>query len=122
MEKRKGYYAVDFDGTLAHYERGDYEKYGPYHLGKPIRKMVDRILKHLVDGDEVRIFTARLSPDLEYNKDIPKVIRVIEEWCEEHLGRPLRVTNIKDHDMIALYDDRAIQIIPNTGERADGIE
>jgi hypothetical protein len=115
MSERKGWYGVDFDSTLATYESGDYEKYGPYHLGKPIRKMVDRIIKHLIDGDEVRIFTARISPDHDFPKDIPLVIRKIEEWCEEHLGKPLMVTNIKDHDMILLYDDRCRQVEANTG-------
>ena len=28
----------------------------------------------------------------------------------------LEITNVKDYDMIRLYDDRAVQVIANTGE------
>ena len=30
------------------------------------------------------------------------------------------ITNKKDHLMKELWDDRAIQVVQNTGERADG--
>jgi hypothetical protein len=119
MSDDYGWYGVDLDGTLAKYQRGDYDKYGPYHIGKPIRKMVDRIIKHLVDGDDVRIFTARVSEG-DPNRDLEKVRQTIQEWCHEHLGRVLPITNVKDYHMIAVYDDRAIQIESNTGERVDG--
>jgi len=33
----------------------------------------------------------------------------------EHIGVDLPVTREKDMAMIALYDDRCVQIIPNTG-------
>lgn len=45
---------------------------------------------------------------------------MIKAWCLEHLGQELEVTCSKDYGMILLYDDRAVQIIPNTGRRADG--
>jgi hypothetical protein len=44
----------------------------------------------------------------------------IDAWCLEHLGRTLEVTAIKDYGMLQLWDDRCVQVIPNTGRRADG--
>ncbi len=57
----------------------------------------------------MRIFTARAS--------VPSQIPYIEQWCLKHFGKTLPVTNIKDFAMIELWDDRAIQVIPNTGKR-----
>jgi hypothetical protein len=37
-------------------------------------------------------------------------------------GRTFEITCKKDYQMVALYDDRCVQIIPNTGERVDGEE
>lgn len=103
-----GWIAVDLDGTLAYYDiwRGE------DHIGKPIPDMAFRVKKWLIEGKDVRIFTARAS--------VPSQIPFIEKWCETHFGRKLPVTNVKDFAMIELWDDRAIQIIPNTGKRADG--
>ena len=44
----------------------------------------------------------------------------INDWCVLHLGETLQITNIKDFGMVELWDDRAVQVIPNTGERVDG--
>ena len=46
-------------------------------------------------------------------------ITPIKEWCLKHIGQKLEVTNVKDFGMIELWDDRAVQVIPNTGRRAD---
>jgi len=59
-------------------------------------------------GIEVRIFTARASVE----SHIPPV----EEWLKTHGLEGLKVTNVKDYRMLQLWDDRAIQVIPNTGE------
>lgn len=39
----------------------------------------------------------------------------IRAWCIEHIGQALPITNVKDFSMMALYDDRAVQVVPNTG-------
>jgi len=36
-------------------------------------------------------------------------------WCEKHLGLALPVTCVKDMHMIELWDDRAVQVVTNTG-------
>jgi len=104
-----GWIGVDLDGTLA--------EYGTGHLatlvGKPIPKMVERVKQWLAEGKDVRIFTARAN-------DGNLTRRAIAAWCIYHLGKELPITATKDYSMVELWDDRAVQVIPNTGERADG--
>src|SRR5580765_1250923 len=119
-----GWIAVDLDGTLAEYAgwTGD-----PYVIGKPIPKMVDRIKQWIREGKQVRIFTARVSPEPWRHSDnealqlyLETVTLCIQRWCSKNIGVELPITYKKDASMIELWDDRAVQIIPNTGERADG--
>jgi hypothetical protein len=84
------------------------------HIGKPISAMVDRVKAWLEEGKEVRIFTARVHGDTE-----GKAVYAVQCWLVEHLGVSLPVTNVKDFHMLELWDDRAIQVRSNTGERAD---
>lgn len=108
--KREGWIGVDLDGTLAEYDGWQ----GPYHVGAPIPKMVARVKRWLAGGYAVKIMTARVwDPD-------SAVVCAIQDWTEKHIGVRLPVTNQKDYDMIELWDDRAVQVIPNTGDRADG--
>lgn len=108
---------VDLDGTLAKYDGWQ----GPDHIGEPIPLMVARVKKWLSDGIEVKIFTARMTQftDLTTGKpaDIEPVRNIIEDWCKKHIGQRLEVTNVKDYGMIELWDDRAVGVVPNTGER-----
>jgi hypothetical protein len=107
---QRGWIGVDLDGTLARYDGWK----GAEHIGEPIIPMVRRVLDWYNAGIEVRIFTARCA-----NGD-PGVIAAIEAWCQEHLNRVLPITCQKDYGMIELWDDRCVQVIPNTGARADG--
>lgn len=111
MSQNNGWIGVDLDGTLAKYDGWK----GIDHIGAPIPKMVERIKKWRQDGKEVRVFTARIAAPQ------PLVVRYIEDWCIEHIGEALPITNQKDFSMIELWDDRAIQVTINTGERVDGI-
>jgi hypothetical protein len=113
-----GWIGVDLDGTLAEYH-GWIPGGG---IGKPIRAMVERVKKWLAEGKDVRIFTARVfaaeASGFEHGQHI---LAKIEDWCLEHLGVILPITCTKDMAMIELWDDRAVQVIPNTGKRADGL-
>lgn len=115
-----GWIGVDLDGTLAEY--GGWV--GETHIGEPVGSMLFRVRKWIADGKEVRIFTARVAEgalNLDGTPhDVSHVRAAIQDWCEKHVGVRLPVTNVKDYSMIELWDDRAIQVIPNTGERADG--
>ncbi len=108
-----GWIGVDLDGTLAHYDKWR----GIDHIGEPIMPMVERVKKWLKDGETVKIFTARMhGHGVEVIGVGPAdVLTPIEQWCEKHLGQKLPVTNIKDFGMIELWDDRCVQVIPNTG-------
>lgn len=128
-EDHDGWIAVDFDGTLAEYHGWT----GPADLGKPILPMVELVKLWLKQGREIRIFTARCWPITEPispERDLISflgtgrqhsalsavvAIEAIRAWCKEHLGQVLTVTCIKDLDMLELYDDRARQVVSNTG-------
>lgn len=110
-----GWIGVDLDGTLAHYEG-----WADGAIGAPIPRMLARVECWLREGREVRIVTARVSSGGRDRSSVAADAAVIRRWCAEHLGRELPVTCEKDFGMVELWDDRAVQVVPNTGERADG--
>ena len=111
-----GWIGVDLDGTLAEYNGWK----GPHHIGSPIPEMLPRVREWLALGRDVRIFTARVAFEANDGVSRDEIINIIEEWCSLHIGVRLQVTCIKDFGMVELWDDRCIQVIPNTGKRADG--
>lgn len=108
-----GWIGVDLDGTLARYDTWR----GNDHIGEPIPAMLDRVKQWLAAGREVRIFTARVSPQaVRLNQSTIEETRApIERWLIRHLGRPLAITHEKDMAMIELWDDRAVSVEANTG-------
>ena len=109
-----GWIGVDLDGTLATYAGWQ----GADHIGAPVECMISRVKQWIADGIEVRIFTARVSP--VGHDDLRPVVISIQAWCLRHIGCELPITHCKDYGMVELWDDRCVQIIPNTGRRADG--
>ncbi len=101
---QKPWIGVDLDGTLAEYDGW----HGNGHIGQPVEEMVNRVKDWLDEGKTVKIFTARAS-----NGEMAK--RVVQQWCKKHIGQELEVTNVKDFGMTELWDDRAIQVVPNEG-------
>ena len=99
-----GWMGVDLDGTLAFYDG-----WNGGVIGGPIFPMINRVKEWRKRGTEVRIFTARAS--------VPEMIPLVEEWCNAHIGEVLPVTNIKDFGMVELWDDIAVQVVPNTDKR-----
>lgn len=98
---------VDLDATLAEHAAG---RYRPNTIGKPIPRMIKRIQGHLDKGEKVKIFTARVAKR-------PTMRKVIQHWLVEKAGLPpLEVTHEKDPGLVKLYDDRAVQVEPNTGK------
>jgi hypothetical protein len=110
--------AVDLDGTLAVWESW----VAWNHIGKPIPKMVERIRGWLREGKVIRIFTARVA----FDNDVCKVTgqpftrsdmqKVIAEWTLRHIGTALESTAIKDFACQEIWDDKAIGMVPNTGD------
>jgi hypothetical protein len=100
---------VDLDGTLAQYDEWE----GPGHIGEVIEPMAVRVRAWMAAGRRVKIMTARASTEM----NIPPV----QEWLIKHGfvwedGLPLEITNMKDYQMIQLWDDRAVEVIHNTGQ------
>ncbi len=95
---------VDLDGTLAR-DLGEKRR---NEIGSPIEPMLARVQKWIAEGRTVKIFTARASS--------PRQVAEIKEWLAS-CGLPdLEVTNIKDHRMTELWDDRCVQVTTNVGE------
>lgn len=95
---------VDLDGTLALYDGWR----GLKSIGKPIPRMVRRVEGWVERGLRVKVFTARAS--------VPGGAEAVRAWLEKHGLPGLEVTHEKDFGMIELWDDRAVQILPNTGK------
>jgi hypothetical protein len=112
----KGWIGVDLDGTLAYYDHWR----GVEHIGEPVPRMLARVRQWLAEGREVRIFTARVgvAPGRD-DKEALRAAVVITDWCAIHLGKILAITATKDLQMVELWDDRCVQVVPNTGKRVD---
>ena len=95
---------VDLDGTLAHYEGWK----GRDHIGESIPAMMELVKRWIDEGKKIKIFTARACEQ----DHIPPV----KAWLKENGLPDLEVTNCKDFGMVALYDDRCVQVITNTGQ------
>lgn len=130
MSGAGGWIGMDLDGTLAHYD----EWVSSTHIGSPVPLMLARVKAWLKAGQAVRIFTARIfpinacvypgemvtfQPTTQRDRDALAALRAIQDWCANHLGVVLPVTNVKDYGMIQLWDDRCIQVEPNTGYTAN---
>lgn len=96
-----GWIGVDLDGTLAECHGGIAT------IGPPVPAMMARVRAWIEDGREVRIFTARAC--------VPDLIPQVQAWLVEHGLPALEITNEKDFRMVALYDDRCVQVEMNTG-------
>jgi len=94
---------VDLDGTLAKHDLW----VSKFHVGKPVPQMMKRVKMWIDRGIRVKIVTARAGD--------PEGIPPVKSWLKKQGLPELEVTNQKDFSMIELWDDRAIQVIPNTG-------
>jgi hypothetical protein len=128
---RRGWIAFDLDGTLAFYD--EWRRWDD--IGSPIMPMIYRVRRLLGEGHDVRIMTARIGLPLWIGTAAPKysetphrkcyltgevfsdamMERAVQHWTETHVGARLPVQCYKDLHMIELWDDRAIQVEPNTG-------
>ena len=106
-----GWIGVDLDGALAKYNSGD----GVGDIGEPVILMLETVARWLRNGVTVKIFTARVAYDPDGSQE-----KIIQDWTERYLGERLEVTCKKDYAMIELWDDRRVQVIPNSGTRVDG--
>jgi hypothetical protein len=105
---KSGWIGIDLDGTLA---RSD-TLLNQSKIGSPVPKMLNRVHQLIQEGNRIKIFTARASD--------PEQISLVKKWLKENGLPELEITNTKDYGMILLYDDRAVQVITNTGEIVKG--
>jgi hypothetical protein len=130
----KGWIGVDLDGTTCEYH--GWTKWCEF--GPPIPAMIARIRAWLEAGRTVRVVTARVGlPRLGLGSSEPRLSKVRRNTCyksgerfsdsemaeaiQRHLapdlnGAILPVQCYKDLHMIELWDDRAVQVVPNTGQ------
>jgi len=102
-QEARSWIGVDLDGTLAYYDRfSTYDE-----VGEPVTAMMALVKKMIANGIRVKIFTARVQD--------PEQLPIIREWLKSNGLPELEITNIKDYNMVRLYDDRCIQVERNTG-------
>lgn len=127
LARKGGWIGVDMDGTLFEYHGW----VGWNVIGRPIPAMMSRVRGWLLNDVPVRIVTARVGLPLvsgdpsaarrhqcrvtgEPFSDA-EMVAAIQEHCVLHGLPPLPVQCYKDVDMIELWDDRAVQVVANTG-------
>lgn len=110
--KYEEWIGVDLDGTLAqsHHPRGRKNSSweGERNIGAPVPAMLKRVKQWVKSGKKVKIFTARAVRKTA----IPHV----QKWLKKHGLEGLEITNQKDPGLNKFYDDRARQVVRNTGE------
>ena len=109
----QGWIGVDLDGTLAKYDGWR----GELHIGEPVPMMLERVKGWILQGKAIKIVTARVSVGTgdRSSSTVDQIRTAIQDWCEEHLAVRLEVVCCKDFGMIELWDDRCVQVVPNTG-------
>ncbi len=94
---------VDLDGTLAYYD----DTTGFDRVGKIVKDLAKRIRRWQELGYTVKIFTARASME--------ETLPPIRKWLKKHKLGDLEITNKLDRYCVEIWDDRAVQVKPNTG-------
>ncbi|MCK5017096.1 MAG: hypothetical protein KAS32_08485, partial [Candidatus Peribacteraceae bacterium] len=102
MKRLQEWVGFDLDRTLAVYETGQ------MGIGKAIPSMIAKVQEYLDKGVIVKIFTARAY----WPEEIPK----IQQWLIDNGLPALEVTREKDPACRRIYDDIAVQVIPNKGK------
>lgn len=103
-KKSAPWIGVDLDGTLAQWTSWK----GLSRIGAPVPAMQRRVMEWIAAGHTVKIVTARAS--------VPGGAEPVKAWLAKQGFPDLEVTNAKDFDMLELWDDRAVQVITNTGK------
>lgn len=108
----KQWTGIDLDGTLAFYD-GSWPAEDV--IGDPIPESVAFVKRLLEQGEEVRIFTARINAVGRPLDKVEKNYEAIVAWCKKHIGQELVITCVKDRFMKQLYDDLAVPVKRNEG-------
>jgi hypothetical protein len=113
LDIKKGWIAFDLDRTLALYDGFEHHTV----IGRPIQPMVALFKQHLVAGDPVCIFTARVSPGGHHTEEmVREAYQAIQSWCRINLDGVFPITSVKQPCIKRLYDDIAVGVERNTGQ------
>lgn len=99
---------VDLDGTLAVWQEGVSTV---EEIGEPLQNLVNEVKQRLKEGQDMRIFTARVADPA--TEDYQRAL--IEQWCARVFGKVLPITCRKDRWCIEIWDDHARHVAANTG-------
>lgn len=106
-DARSPWIGVDLDGTLASDTGELWDAEGRPKIGKPVDKMVCRVKRWIAGGQTVKIFTARAASRAQ--------VQGIRAWLARHGLPDMEVTNVKDFNLIELWDDRCVEVTRNSG-------
>lgn len=117
MKKQEGphQWAIDADGSLFEY---DFDNPDHVNVGKPIEESVKRVKDALARGEQVWVFTARISPSddsFEQCVQASQSFVTVAKAVKEAIGQDLPITNIKNRRWKEMLDDRGVELIPNLG-------
>lgn len=103
--------AVDLDGTLAKYDGWK----GEDHIGELIEPMAEKIMQRHNEGWRIAIFTARVSSLNDEENSVAE--KVIWNWLNSNKMDMYisGITATKHKHFREFWDDRAFNVIPNTG-------
>ena len=106
------WWGFDLDATIAFYET-----WGDGSIGAPIKPMIRRMKHYIRTGRKVAIVTARVHPSkgLEATEHLHKVRDFLDAQFGKDASDTIEIRCDKDMHLIALFDDRAEQVIPNRG-------
>jgi hypothetical protein len=101
--------ALDFDGTLAYYDKWD----GQFNnVGPAIPRMVANVKNWLAKGYKITIFTARLSHSHE---ETEASVKAIKQFLKDNGLPEFDITAVKMHYFTHFVDDKAYHVAKNSG-------
>lgn len=100
--------ACDLDGTLAEYDGWK----GVAHIGPEVPSVLRALKQAQEEGAEIWIHTARVSSD----EDAQPASYYIQDWLKGIELNVAGITATKHKFFTEFWDDRAIQVIRNSGE------
>lgn len=107
----KAWWGFDLDATIAFYET-----WGDGSIGAHIVPMIRRMKHYIRTGRKVSIVSARVhrsEPDWQAQEEL--IRQFLDQALSIAMANTVDIRCDKDRHMIALYDDRAEQVIPNKG-------
>lgn len=112
MSSGKAWWGFDVDKTIAVDEGGT--RGGV--IGAPIKSLIRRMKHYIKTGRRVAIVSARVHPsEPDMVEQLETISNFLIQVLGEEMAQKVSIRSDKDRHMIALYDDRAEQVIPNKG-------